>query len=359
MDNQLTSIRLVELIVLNIGLSANILDTRTFSMFVVSALVLTFITVPLVNLFYPERLRQHNDVHSKTTHSDPEQRHTHPLTLDNGFKTRVSVVLDKIDQLPAAMQLSRLVSLGSPGLPPSFSVASSEKLDTEEPSDNGEKEVSSSNFLMQIDALRLIELTSRASALLKSQETDSLIHNDSLLSIFRTFGALNRLQINASISVVNQNEFPDAVVRHASESCSGLVILPWARGIVSSNEGDVQPSARNPFDGIFSKSSLHIQDQTSSVVYSEFIRGVFLKSPSDVALFVDRGMNTGSGQDGHHLFLPFIGGPDDRLALTFLVQLCNSPSVSATVVRIAKVDTLSPISTIEEVKIPVHNHVSF
>jgi len=33
---------LVELIVLNIGLQAGILDTRTFSMFVLHALVLTF-----------------------------------------------------------------------------------------------------------------------------------------------------------------------------------------------------------------------------------------------------------------------------------------------------------------------------
>jgi hypothetical protein len=328
-------------------------------MFVVTALVLTFTTVPFVNLFYPERLRQHNDAHRKTAHTDHEQRHTHFPTMDNGFKTRVSVVLDKIDQLPAAMQLSRLISLGSPGLPPSFSVASTDKLDIEEPSsDNGEKEIVNSNLLMQIDALRLIELTSRASALLKSQETDILIHNDSILSIFRTFGTLNRLQVNTSISVVNQNEYPEAVVRHASDTASELVILPWARGIISSSEGDIQPSARNPFDGIFSKSSLHIQDQTGSVVYSEFIRGVFLKSPSDVALFVDRGMNTGSGQSGHHLFLPFIGGPDDRLTLTFLVQLCNSSSVSATVVRITKVDDMSPISTVDEVKISVHNQVS-
>ena len=34
---------LVELIVLNIGLQAGVLDTRTFSMFVLHALVLTFI----------------------------------------------------------------------------------------------------------------------------------------------------------------------------------------------------------------------------------------------------------------------------------------------------------------------------
>jgi len=38
---------LVELIVLNVGLQAGILDTRLFSMFVVMAIVLTFITVSM------------------------------------------------------------------------------------------------------------------------------------------------------------------------------------------------------------------------------------------------------------------------------------------------------------------------
>ncbi|KAK7696183.1 hypothetical protein QCA50_000834 [Cerrena zonata] len=50
---------LVELIVLNVGLQAGILDTRTFSMFVLHALILTFMTTPLTLLFYPAHLRSH------------------------------------------------------------------------------------------------------------------------------------------------------------------------------------------------------------------------------------------------------------------------------------------------------------
>ena len=44
---------------LNIGLQAKILDSRSFSMFVVHALILTFMTTPLVLLFYPARYRVH------------------------------------------------------------------------------------------------------------------------------------------------------------------------------------------------------------------------------------------------------------------------------------------------------------
>jgi hypothetical protein len=61
--------RLVELIVLNVGLQAKILDTRTFSMFVVHAIILTFMTTPLTLLFYPERFHVH--VNSNKARDEP------------------------------------------------------------------------------------------------------------------------------------------------------------------------------------------------------------------------------------------------------------------------------------------------
>ena len=48
---------LVELIVLNLGLSSNILNTRTFSVMVVMCLFTTFITSPIVEYIYPPNLR--------------------------------------------------------------------------------------------------------------------------------------------------------------------------------------------------------------------------------------------------------------------------------------------------------------
>lgn len=44
--------RLVELIVLNVGLQAGILSQRVFTMFVVMALVTTFLTTPLTTFLY-------------------------------------------------------------------------------------------------------------------------------------------------------------------------------------------------------------------------------------------------------------------------------------------------------------------
>jgi len=192
-----------------------------------------------------------------------------------------------------------------------------------------------------IEALRLMELTTRTSAVIKSQESDSLLYNDPLVSAYRTFGQLNQLTVNPNISVVNSAEFAQAISDHVSSTRSQMVIIPWARGVTSVSEedrADQKAGARNPFDGIFHKTTT--QDQTSSVIYSEFIRSVFAKSPSDVALFVDRGMvRSFGGSNNQHLFLAFIGGPDDRLALNFLVQLCGNSSVTATVIKIKKTDS--------------------
>ena len=85
-----------------------------------------------------------------------------------------------------------------------------------------------------------------------------------------------------------------------------------------------------------------------------------MESSVDVALFIDRGVpQTSDGQALQHIFLPFFGGPDDRLALSFVVQLCMSTATSATVVRFTQVDSdeLTPVNTIEKKQID-HAHVS-
>jgi hypothetical protein len=74
-------------------------------------------------------------------------------------------------------------------------------------------------------------------------------------------------------------------------------------------------------------------------MYTHFIRRVFSETPTNLALFIDRGYSGGLGGSfsfgsGQHIFMPFFGGPDDRLALRFVVQLCHHTNVTATVVKI-------------------------
>jgi hypothetical protein len=114
-----------------------------------------------------------------------------------------------------------------------------------------------------------------------------------------------------------------------------------------------------PFD-IFKTSggsgiSGHGGDISKSVsfLHSQFVRGVFSRSKTDVALFVDQStLDLTSVLDGvgvlhQHVFLPFFGGPDDRLALDFVVQICANSRLRGTVVRLTKWDGASSVGTEE------------
>jgi hypothetical protein len=335
--------------VLNIGLQANILDTRTFSMFVVHALILTFMTTPLVLLFYPARYRVHR--RSDRKNAGEEAAIDVKRLSDGATKTKFAIVLDKIEALPAAMTLSQLLNSPSTSSPLSSEQSLVVEKTIDAKADGSEPDSPLTTIPpITVGVLRLIELTNRTSAVLKSREASSFVYNDPVISVYRTFGQLNRLNVTASLSVVSQEQFPDTVARHASETGSQMTIIPWPRGVTSMDEEyqDQKVGARNPFDGVFHKTTT--VDQTSSVVFSEFIRNVFARSPSDVALFVERGLNDGYVTSNQHLFLPFFGGPDDRLALNFLGQLCENLSVTATVVRLIRKDEATSPKDAEQIK---------
>ncbi|TFL05809.1 potassium:hydrogen antiporter [Pterulicium gracile] len=326
---------LVELIVLNIGRDANILDTRTFSMFVLHAVVLTVVTTPLTLAFYPPKHRLgsgHSDSTSKGSEEDVEEKRA---SIDkHSPKERFSVILERIEQLPAAMTISQLLQSSRPASYSSEGSSNTEK--AREPTTTS------------VDVLRLIELTNRTSAVMKSTEADSLILTDPLLSVYRTFGQLNQLPVSPSVSVLDQDEFADAVANHAVKSGSQMILLPWSTGGVSETPSNDAAQTSGPLDGLFPRT--HSKDTAAPpLIYSEFIRNVFLHAPVDVGVYIDR--SPVAMTSGLHLVVPFIGGPDDRLALSLIVELCGRKSgISATFVRIQKTDghDLSPVSTHEQ-----------
>lgn len=329
---------LVELIVLNIGLAAGILTQRVFSMFVFEALILTFMTTPLVSILYPPERRVRVAVGGVSRAStgdldeDKSDRKS-PMTEDQPWRSRFTVVLDKFDHMSGMLVATQLVcppSLESPLsgiLRSTASTRASDKMKMPE---------------VSVDTLRLIELSDRTSDVMKSSAVDTLIHTDPLLSVFRTFGELNDIPVSLSLSIVPYDDMPGTVVDHARRFGSQLLLLPWLSP--SSNFGNEDLSGPhnprielNPFESFFGGSK-HT-GKSAAVMHSQFVRRIFAESKTDVVLFIDpAGTGTGSAR---HIFCPFFGGPDDRLALEFVVQLCANPRMSATVVRMSKSGTES------------------
>lgn len=310
-------------------------------MFVLEAVVLTFMTTPLVNAFYPPSMRVRINPHAPDSHaevataadtltkstsdSDAGVPQLSQFGDSEDRKSHFTVVLDRIEHLPGMMVLMQLIQ------PPPSLVE-----------DASLKKKAAVRRGVSVDALRLVELSDRTSAVMRSSNTDAILFKDPLLNIFGTFGRLNRIAVIPSLTVVPFDDLPASVVQHAREHGSQLIFVPWtpaqhstetASETVNSAEGS---TTQNPFEALFRSAG----PQPSSTLHSNFVRGIFAQANTDVALFIDRqhpsefGLPSLEGQ--HHIFLPFFGGPDDRLALSFVVELCANPGVTATVVRITK-----------------------
>ncbi|VDB90100.1 unnamed protein product [Peniophora sp. CBMAI 1063] len=322
---------LVELIVLNVGLQAGILDTRTFSMFVLHAIILTFITTPLVLLFYPEHLRDHASKGVEAGAVDGIVELPASSGDNDEFKSKFSLILDRAEDLPAAMTLAQLFKTGfassSTSVDRSSIAKGSEVDDGSVPSPLTPAHVS-------VEVLRLIELSERMSALTRAQSIDILARQDSVINVIRTFGQLNQINVNTSLAIVPEEEYPTNISQHARNVGSQMVLIPWTLP-ADESVSDSTVSSVAPFQGIFrqnSSSGAHV------AAISHVFRRVFASATSDIALFVDRGLST--HVDGApHFLLPFFGGPDDRLALSLVVQMCLNPAATATVIRMNKLDS--------------------
>ena len=301
-------------------------------MFVLHAIVLTFITTPLTLFIYPPRVRGHGGTSLEKALTPGTGTTT---TSEEFTRSKFAVILDGMEQLPSAMTLVQLLRSPSTGTRPPVTEKSSEdkaSIQSEAPVVPYLPEQST----ISIDALRLVELTERTSAVLRSQAADTLVHNDPVLSIFRTFGRLNHFSMSAALSVISHDEFSTHVADHVRENGSQMTVIPWP--VSSSSTGASSSShitSYNPFDSLFPKTSG--KDEAAALLRSQFVRKVFANCSSDVALFIDRGFLADSNTSIHpHIFLPFFGGPDDRLALSFVIQLCMHKGVSATVIRLQR-----------------------
>lgn len=195
---------LVELIVLNVGLSAGILNARVFSMFVFMAIILTLAvslswdgsrsarwemltcsadtilqTTPLTLLCYPARVRET----IASTRAARKSVGVVPSPTASTFSTGVRiltikalVVLNRMENVPAALTIIQL-------LQPKQKISES----TSPTITEKEEEV------MEVDALRLIELTGRMTAVMKSADADDILRRDTVTQVFRTVSPLASL----------------------------------------------------------------------------------------------------------------------------------------------------------------------
>jgi hypothetical protein len=233
---------------------------------------------------------------------------------------------------------------------------------------------------------RLTELSDCVSNVMKSSVSDSLFLTDPLLAIFRMFGQLNGMHVSPALSVVKFEDLAYNIAEHERTYDSDMIMIPWLPPVHDAFDGPSMdppppstpipgqltlpptalstsgpvvaknPAISNPCDLLFRSSNFRSGgtpggvdvSNSVSIIHSQFVRGVFSQPRKDVALFLDQntldsasiagGGGGGGGMQQQHVFLPYFGGPDDRLALEFVVQVCANPRMMGTVVRITRCD---------------------
>ncbi|KAH6591075.1 hypothetical protein BASA50_009075 [Batrachochytrium salamandrivorans] len=312
---------LVELIVLNLGLQAGVINTQIFTIFVIMALFTTFMTVPIVSVIYPMSLYQNQtalnsgsgkeggrDVYSGENDGSGKaygDGHAGSLALYNGkhssgaqTEIKVLVCLTGMRSVPAMMNVTQMMS-------------------------------HSSNHL-SVYALRLVELTNRFSKVMMATEGSETLRADPVVNVFRTFGQLNKVGVRTLLAVAELDDFAHNVVDAAKDADVNLLIYPVQASGKAVGAGSGYPRGRT----------------------ANTATRIFRDAPCSVALLVDRGFGVSSAENvdeserqglipaaypgsNQRIFMVFFGGEDDCEAGRLAGLLATHPGITLTVLAIS------------------------
>ena len=343
---------LVELIVLNIGLQAKILSPTTFTIFVVMALVTTFATTPLVATLYPRWYQIKLEAWKRGEIEWDDNTDYSNFGGDNYGKSDEGsfVTITKTSEIAKIVTYLRLDSM--PGVLTIISLlARNENMPAStrvHPSKQGQttKAISTTNASgkrpVQVTGIRLVELTDRDSSVM-SVVGETLAAPDPIVDTFRTFGHLNHIAVNGAVVV--SPSFASSLKEKATEAAADLVLIPWSG---SGNMADVTSGSVD--DTVRFANSMYSHFVSSSMSYNTcnvavFVNRSFGNLPQDNSRAKDFTVSAASVLDtlgapsmptsdqGHHIFLPFFGSADDKVALRLVMQLVQNPAVTATIVH--------------------------
>ena len=380
---------LVELIVLNIGLQAKILSTRTFTIFVVMALVTTVATTPLTMWLYPPWYQQKLELWKKGKidwEGNPILQ-DNVSTDDEGKMLRGDLVANRIlvylrlDGLRGLFTLMNLLGTNNRG-------EQQQHTDTYFSAKNkNNTSLRDIRRPLQMHGVRLMELTERDSSVMKVSEIEEYANRDPVIKAFETFAHSQDIAVAGHVSVVPSNHFASTLVGRAIDVSSDLLLIPWSEtGTLSEYASLLDNYSEQATDPVGNRSFVALVATAFAEAKSCHV-GVFLdqtilgrigpQSPSadntirtlertmtGVSLSNFRRGETArmSSSTGHfHVVMPFSNGVDDRVTIRLATQLAENDKVKITIVHVEDTpESLEALAAIQRM-IPstVNDRVTF
>jgi hypothetical protein len=335
-------------------------------MFVLMALVTTFLTTPLTLLLYPKwyqdkvaRWRRGeidwdgNVIDQAPSSESYDGANKPPVQLIE--KITVYLRLDSVANVCTFIGL-----LGTDGKPNESTAREHHSKRTgpqiEDQHDVGEI---GKQPLLRAHGIRLMELTDRLSSTMQVSEIEDYSFWDPVVNVFRSFGQINNIPSEGRVSVIPEISFADAVLDMARDTNSNLLLVPWSASGGMIDRQSVWPSenpsstTNAPYPVFVSDILRGVTSSTQSSTHVGILVDRALDIPSQERHTLERSANTRSlpnmrtnlasltaGNRNQHVLLLYIGGADDRFALRLVLQLARNQLVTAT---IAQIDV--PLST--------------
>ncbi|KAG6301178.1 hypothetical protein E4U45_003447 [Claviceps purpurea] len=351
---------LVELIVLNIGLQAKILSTRTFTIFVVMALLTTFATTPIVSVLYPPWY-QKKIAAWKRGEIDWETGAPISPPSSSGDSKGPPEAFERVNRLLVYLRLDNMASLlqllcmfGDP--------CSSQSPITAATDDSSDKTAGvsittqSRHKAVWAHGIRLLQLTDRDSSVMTVAQVDDYTRHDPVVKTFRTVGQLHNLAASGEVAIMPESRYAEALAMKFSAMSSDLLLLPWTETGSMGDDALILSS---------SATTTTVDDKIGSS-YGTFVKSVLDSPDMNVAVFFSRTGSPSSDSKGkaneraanlmtaysfggsvkedipiaplpnrpYHIFLVYFGdNDDDKLALRLVLQLCEKCKATATILR--------------------------
>lgn len=318
------------------------------------ALLTTFATTPLTSFLYPpwyqKKLEAWKRGEIDWDTGEPTAGHGAGADMDvakpAGDRVRRLLVYLRLDNMPAMLNLVSLFGKQS-------SSASRESVTSTDEKGGLHPETvnlgSSSKDVQAVRAhgFRLLHLTDRDSSVMTVSQVAEFTRNDPVVNIFRTVGQFLKVAVSGEVSIMPESRFAEALLSKSSDISSDLLLVPW------SESGSLVDSQVSPADGGNNK---------LGSAYAAFAKSLLVSTDHNIGIFFSNGTVSPPGTESgfersklmraysfsdihhdipsipvtnksHHIFMPYFGGNDDRLALRLVLQLCEKQNATATVIN--------------------------